>query len=125
MEKFWCLTVLMLIGCGACRADDNVADAPAISYNLMTFYTLFNGQFSDQVEVASYQSSDASDPDKPFLSVIKSTPVEIPALGQAVTYLYDQYFNGMLRRRVVCVIWEDSNGQIFIQPYNITSPPND
>ncbi|XP_059173853.1 uncharacterized protein LOC131954290 [Physella acuta] len=45
--------------------------------------------------------------------------------SSAVTYLYEQYYLDTLRRRLICVLWEDKNGEIYMQPYNITSPPDD
>lgn len=47
------------------------------------------------------------------------------SISQAVTFWYDECVENSLYRRVPRVLGEDNNGQIFAQPYNITSPPND
>ncbi|XP_059170127.1 uncharacterized protein LOC131951758 [Physella acuta] len=121
-----CYTALvLLIACGSSTANQKSGNTPVLSHKLLNFLYLFDGYFSDVRQIQAYESEDEIDPDKPYYSVGRITPVEIPALAPEITYLFEQRLGKILRRRVILIIWEDDNEQIFMQPYNITTPPND
>ncbi|XP_059173900.1 uncharacterized protein LOC131954322 [Physella acuta] len=119
------LTVLLMFTCTPSYADDEAVGSTGYSESFSNLLYVFNGYFTDRRQVEAYNNIDNPDLDKPFSASVLSRPVEITALEPAVTYLYEEYIKNQIRRRLICVIWQDDNGEIYLQPYNITSPPND
>ncbi|XP_059173836.1 uncharacterized protein LOC131954273 [Physella acuta] len=119
MAFLWGLTVLMLMSCTTSTADDK-----EYSEAFLKLLYVFNGKFSDGPVVEAYKNVKKPKVDVPKLLYVTATPVEIPALAPAVTFYYEKYVENSLYRRLI-LVFKEENGQIFAQPYNITSPPND
>ncbi|XP_059173881.1 uncharacterized protein LOC131954313 [Physella acuta] len=123
MVFIWCLTVFMLLSCST--ADDQVPEDPEYSEAFLKLLYVFNGNFSDHRLVDAYKSIDDPDLYVPKLGYLTIMPVEVTALAPAVTYLLEEYWENSLIRRQFCILWEEENNQIYLQTFNITSPPND
>ncbi|XP_059173834.1 uncharacterized protein LOC131954271 [Physella acuta] len=124
MTSLWCLTILLLMSCRTGTADDQVTGTQKYSEAFSNLLYVLNGKFSDLRLVEAYKNIDDPDVDVPIAEVLMAMPVEIPALAPAVTYFMEEYFERTLLRRLISVLWENSNGEMFMQPYNITSPSN-
>ncbi|XP_059173868.1 uncharacterized protein LOC131954302 [Physella acuta] len=125
MVSLACLAGFLLVIICKSNAEDQAGVSSEYSEAFVNLLYVFNGNFTDRLLVEAYKNINDPDVDVPHHVAVVSIPVWIPALGQAVTYLYEEYFKKTLLRRLICVLWELSDGEIFMQPYNITSPPND
>ncbi|XP_059173835.1 uncharacterized protein LOC131954272 [Physella acuta] len=125
MTSLWCSTILLLISCRTSTGDYQVTETQNYSEAFSNLLYVLNGKFSDLRLVEAYKNINDPDVDVPSAGVLLAMPVEIPALAPAVTYFFEEYFEKTLLRRLICVLWENSNGEMFLQPYNITSPSND
>ncbi|XP_059173832.1 uncharacterized protein LOC131954267 [Physella acuta] len=125
MTSLWCLTILLLMTCSTSSADDKNLATTVYSDAFLKLLNLLNGNFSDHRVVNAFKAMDDPDLEIPSTVYFYNIPVEIPAMAPAVTYFTEEYFEHHLRRRLILVVWEDQKGEIYLQPYNITSPPND